>query len=140
MTLVSDVSVGTGDSIFTLISRCKNKQLAIYEFTYTDHCHCVCVLVLRFTMWSQVHERQITVFMPHVHSILQCLSNRGKLFNSVPYSIEAGWHEDYFIYCVKPDYSFNQRPYKVLQKSLINHWCWILRALKYLLRRYTISL
>ena len=26
---------------------------------------------------------------------------------------EAGWYEDCFIYCVKPDYSFNPRPYKI---------------------------
>ena len=26
---------------------------------------------------------------------------------------DAGWYEDYFIYCVKPDYSSNPRPYKI---------------------------
>ncbi|XP_076680738.1 very long chain fatty acid elongase AAEL008004-like isoform X1 [Andrena cerasifolii] len=58
------------------------------------------------------------------YNVVQIVSN----WLIVYHVFEAGWYEDYFFYCVKPDYSCNPKPYKMCK---ILWYTYILKIIDY---------
>ncbi|XP_076680695.1 very long chain fatty acid elongase 4-like [Andrena cerasifolii] len=59
------------------------------------------------------------------YNVLQIVTN----YLIVYHIFDAGWYEDYFFYCTKPDYSFNPRPHKIAE---IMWYVFVLKSIDYI--------